>query len=153
MLPCPYFYDSDCKFSDDKCRFSHGETVLYSSLQDYIEPNFDQLSIGSPVLAKQQDNLWHRAIIKKIYDNKCEVKFECSKKNDEVLLEYVFPLDNDVTDTTNMDSEVDSDLETVDTEDIINMSLLTTPSGQALGDWEKYTRVCLKSIIYTCSTK
>lgn len=94
MLPCPYYYESDCKFSEDKCRFSHGEIVLYSSLQDYIEPKFDLLSIGSPVLAKQQNNLWQRAIIQKLFDNKCIVKFECNKKSDELLLEHIFPLDN-----------------------------------------------------------
>lgn len=30
MLPCPFYFESDCKFSEDQCKFSHGEVVLYS---------------------------------------------------------------------------------------------------------------------------
>lgn len=142
MLPCPYYYKSDCKFSDDKCRFSHGEIVLYSSLQEYVEPKFELLSIGSPVLAKQDSNLWYRAVIQKLYDNKCIVKFESSKKSDEVLLEHIFPLDNNEAEI-NRNSDVDSENETeyADPEDIINMSLLVTPTNGRVGEWEKYTKV------------
>lgn len=35
MLPCPYFLDGKCKFSDQQCHFSHGEMVLLASLQEY----------------------------------------------------------------------------------------------------------------------
>lgn len=143
MLPCPYYYESDCKFSEDKCRFSHGEIVLYSSLQDYIEPKFDLLSIGSPVLAKQHNNLWQRAIVQKLYDNKCIVKFECNKKNDELLLEHIFPLDNNDIEINDEEDDIVDEREMADREDFINMSLLLTPSSEALGDWEKYTKVNL----------
>lgn len=143
MLPCPFYYESDCKFSDEKCHFSHGETVLYSSLQDYNEPRFELLSVGSAVLAKQENNLWYRAIVQKLYDNKCVVKFECNKKSDELLLEHIFPLGSNEGDN---DSDIDEDentdeLDTYDNEDAINLSLLIQPSSEALGDWEKYTRV------------
>lgn len=62
MLPCPYYFDmeKDCHFSEEQCRFSHGELVDYSSLQDYIEPKFENLTVGSEVLAKQSDDLWYR---------------------------------------------------------------------------------------------
>lgn len=144
MLPCPYYFESDCKFSDDKCRFSHGEIVLYSSLQDYIEPKFDLLSIGSPVLAKQENNLWYRAVIQRLYDDKCLVRFECNKKTDEILLEHVFPLDNNAEAISrHSEDETEDEIENVDKEDVINMSLLITPASEALGDWEKYTKVCL----------
>lgn len=143
MLPCPYYYESECRFSDDKCHFSHGETVLYSSLKDYVEPRFDQLNTGSFVLAKQDNNLWYRAVVQKVYDNKCLIKFECNKKIAEVLLEHVFPLDNG-----DEECDVNSDIEDVDVdrEDIINMSLMVTPSNQAMGDWEKHTKVSMPSL-------
>lgn len=35
MMPCPYYLEGDCKFSDEKCRYSHGELVLLSSLKEY----------------------------------------------------------------------------------------------------------------------
>lgn len=35
MLPCPYYLEGNCKFSDEKCRYSHGESVLLSSLKEY----------------------------------------------------------------------------------------------------------------------
>lgn len=62
MLPCPYYFDleRDCNFSDDQCHYSHGELVSFSSLQDYVEPKFELLTVGSIVLAKQDDNLWYR---------------------------------------------------------------------------------------------
>lgn len=143
MLPCPYYYQSDCKFSEEKCRFSHGQVVPYSSLQEYTEPKFEHLSIGSPVLAKQENNLWSRAVIKKLYDDKCAVRFECNQKIVEVLLEHVFPLDNS-NEGSNRDNEDEIELdysESEDREDIINMSLLISPSNDILGGWEQYTKV------------
>lgn len=128
----------DCKFSDEKCKYSHGETVSFSSLQDYIEPKFEALSIGSRVLAKQPDNLWYRAIVKRIDEEKLTVNFESNKKDTELQLHDVLPLEDG---SVNSDSEQSEDDSIVASEDVINMSLMNTPSEQALGDWEKYTKV------------
>ncbi|KAJ8947035.1 hypothetical protein NQ318_019927 [Aromia moschata] len=117
MLPCPYYYKSECKFSEDKCRFSHGEIVLYSSLQEYVEPKFDLLSTGSTVLAKQSNNLWYRAVIRKLYGEKCLVN------NEENVNDY----------ETSEDDETNAD----DKDDVINMSLMVTPPSDKLGDWGK----------------
>lgn len=35
MLPCPYYLDGECRFTDDQCHYSHGEIVSLSSLQEY----------------------------------------------------------------------------------------------------------------------
>lgn len=35
ILPCPYYLDGKCKFSDQDCRFSHGELIPLSSIQEY----------------------------------------------------------------------------------------------------------------------
>lgn len=140
MLPCPYYFETDCKFTDDKCRFSHGEIVQLSTLQDYIEPEFDKLVLGSHVLAKKGDNLWHRAVIRRIYDDKCLVKFQASQCSDiEVSFEHILPLFTEEGDESG--SEGESDDETLDEGDVINMSLMIVPSDQALGDWEKHTKV------------
>ncbi|XP_018574144.1 zinc finger CCCH-type with G patch domain-containing protein [Anoplophora glabripennis] len=142
MLPCPYYYESDCKFTEDKCRFSHGELVTYSSLQEYIEPKFDLLSRGSYILAKQKNNLWYRAIVKKIYEERCLVKFESNRKEEEVILEHIFPLngDNESNEDVSSDDDNSNKYEANEDEDIINMSLMITPSAQVLGDWERYTK-------------
>ncbi|CAH1119055.1 unnamed protein product [Phaedon cochleariae] len=141
MMPCPYYYDSDCKFSEEKCRFSHGEIVSYCSLQEYIEPRFENLTTGSIVLAKQTDNLWYRAIVKEIYEDKCLVKFESDKKQIEVNLEETFPL-NSENDESGDISEVEEDTAYNDKndEDVINQSLMVTPSNVPLGNWEKHTK-------------
>lgn len=137
MLPCPYYLDMDCKFSDEKCKYSHGETVSLSSLQEYIEPKFDSLTIGSMVLAKKSDNLWYRAVIKKMDAEKCTVNYESNKKDSELQLCDVLPLE----DGNNSDSDqMSEDESVVISEDVINMSLMNVPSEQALGDWEKYTK-------------
>lgn len=139
MLPCPYFLDMDCKFSDEKCKYSHGETVSFSALEDYIEPKFESLTIGSRVLAKKTDNLWYRAIVKRMDDEKCTVNFELNKKDAELQLHDVLPLE-DGGDNSDSDGSDDED-NIVASEDVINMSLMNTPSEQALGDWEKHTKV------------
>lgn len=138
MLPCPYFLDLDCKFSDEKCKYSHGETVSFSSLQEYIEPKFEALTIGSKVLAKNSDNLWYRAVVKRMDDAKCTVNFESNRKDTEVQLHDVLPLENDGSSSSD---ESEEDENTIASEDVINMSLMNTPSEKALGDWEKYTKV------------
>lgn len=141
MLPCPYFLDMECKFSDEKCKYSHGETVSFLSLQEYIEPRFEALSIGSKVLAKRSDNLWYRARVKRMDEGKCTVNFESNKKDSELQLHDVLPLEDTLNSSSESeDDDADSD-NIVASEDVINMSLMNTPSEQALGDWEKYTKV------------
>ena len=34
MIPCKYYIDGRCNFSEDKCRHSHGEVVSLSSLKE-----------------------------------------------------------------------------------------------------------------------
>lgn len=136
MLPCPYYLETDCKFSDEQCRYSHGETVAFSSLQEYVEPKFELLTIGSVVLAKQQNKLWYRATVKKMYDAKCLVKFDSNYKDTELELHDIWPLEN--IDKENSD---ESDIEIEDREDVINLSLMNAPTSEALGEWEKHTKV------------
>lgn len=35
MKPCPYFLEGTCKYSDEKCHFSHGHQVRLEELRDY----------------------------------------------------------------------------------------------------------------------
>lgn len=143
MLPCPYYFETDCKFSEDKCKYSHGEIMDASDIQDYIEPDFASLQIGSAVLAKQDNKLWARAKITRILDNTCLIKFETVKKEVELSFKEILPMDNDERSSDEeSDKESDDDVVEIDP-DVVNMSLMNTPSKGPLGDWEKFTKVCI----------
>ncbi|XP_046398945.1 zinc finger CCCH-type with G patch domain-containing protein [Ischnura elegans] len=154
MLPCPYFLEGNCKFSDDKCRYSHGEVVKLSSLREFKEPDFSQIAVGSRVLAKRSDGLWHRArVTNSPTDNSYAsrdsqvsgdggwvVKFESSGKITETNLADLLPLEDlDLTSSSSDDSEEDEE-EVYINEDLVQRSLLTTPQEGALGAWEKHTK-------------
>ncbi|CAH1272043.1 Hypp4762 [Branchiostoma lanceolatum] len=40
MLPCSYFLEGKCRFSEEDCRFSHGNLVAVSELRQYKELDF-----------------------------------------------------------------------------------------------------------------
>lgn len=35
MQPCPFFLEGNCKYSDEKCHFSHGHIVRLDEVQDF----------------------------------------------------------------------------------------------------------------------
>lgn len=35
MQPCPYFLEGNCKYSDEKCHYSHGHIVRLDEVQDF----------------------------------------------------------------------------------------------------------------------
>lgn len=35
MLPCQFFLNGECKYSDDRCYFSHGNQVPLSRLTEF----------------------------------------------------------------------------------------------------------------------
>ncbi|KAG6801930.1 zinc finger CCCH-type with G patch domain-containing protein [Apis mellifera caucasica] len=145
MLPCPYYLDGKCKFSDEDCRFSHGELVSLSSIQEYREPDFQSIKMGSRVLAKQKNQLWHRCIVLKMPEKEGDVfriKFEASGNITEVFLPDLLPLDDadlEMSDTSD-DSDGESDSTEYSKEEVVHKSLLTVESNTPLGNWEKYTR-------------
>ncbi|KAL4706809.1 hypothetical protein ACJJTC_010043 [Scirpophaga incertulas] len=134
MLPCPFYLDGDCRFEDEKCRYSHGNLVPLSNLKDAIEPNFESIKVGSRILMKlkppdgedtsltkkisEKYHLWHRAVIKNvdIIEKKCIVKLEHGVKtgekrktgSDEIIVEFeeIFPLNVDYNDSSDSDSSL-----------------------------------------------
>ncbi|KAK7869320.1 hypothetical protein R5R35_012883 [Gryllus longicercus] len=145
MLPCPYFLDGECRFSDEKCHYSHGELVCLSALKEYRDPDFSIVQPGKGILAKSSDNLWYRAIVlSSPENNKCAVKFESSGKKCEVNLHDTIPLeDKDQTESAGSGLSDESDQEVVDVsveEFLVQQSLLRSPPNLALGGWEKYTK-------------
>lgn len=35
MQPCPYYLEGNCKYSEEKCHYSHGYVVRLDELQDF----------------------------------------------------------------------------------------------------------------------
>lgn len=132
MLPCPYFLEGECKFSDQQCRYSHGALVQLSDLKEAIEPDFASLKIGSRILMKlkppvdedisltkrstEKYHLWHTAIIRSLdlVKRTCSVRMENGVhtgqkrklgSDDYVLkIEDIYPLDNN-DDKDNSDTD------------------------------------------------
>nr|CAD7568653.1 unnamed protein product [Timema californicum] len=145
MLPCPYYLEGECRFSQEKCRYSHGELVFFSSLKEYREPDFSVVRPGLRVLVKQPDKLWHSAVILN-FDSRgtsCEVKLEASGIKVEVQLHDILPPDSEaaVSLDSSDSSEGEGDEEEISVDPlVVHQTLLRTPLSTALGSWEKHTK-------------
>ncbi|XP_011702720.1 PREDICTED: zinc finger CCCH-type with G patch domain-containing protein [Wasmannia auropunctata] len=156
MIPCPFFLNGSCKFSDENCHYCHGEIVLFSSLQEYKEPDFHNIKIGNKVLTKQKNNIWYRSVVLKLPEkdgDEYRVKFESSGKIVEVGLQDLLLLDDthlemsdtsddsdDSTDNANNVLDNDSESNSYINDQLIHKSLLTLQSNEPLGNWERHTR-------------
>ncbi|XP_032676038.1 zinc finger CCCH-type with G patch domain-containing protein [Odontomachus brunneus] len=148
MIPCPYFLDGSCKFSDENCHYSHGEIVAFSSLQEYKDPDFHNIKMGSRVLAKQKNNMWHRSVVLKLpekEEGEYRVKFEASGKIIEASLQDLLPLgdaDLEMSDTSDDSDEDDAGSNSLSQSDVqsTHKSLLTLQVDEPLGNWERHTR-------------
>ena len=113
MQPCPYFLEGKCKYSDEKCHFSHGYTVKLNEIQDYrysikiikkdivniivfyfSEPDYNQIVEGCTILAKYKDNLWYQATVQDIVENQYSVKFSHCDDVELLDLHSVYPIGN-----------------------------------------------------------
>lgn len=59
------------------------------------EPDFQSIKMGSRVLAKQKNELWHRCVVLKLPDKDGDVfriKFEASGNIAEICLQDILPL-------------------------------------------------------------
>jgi hypothetical protein len=142
MLPCPFYLDGKCRFSDDDCKFSHGEVVSMADLGEFEEPDYSSLEAGSAVLAKSVDTkLWTHAKVEGVEGDCVHIRFTSDHKEIKtVSRENVFPLkgdgdDFDDDDLVPLDDEEDESLFVpVDLLDRLN------PDASSLGDWEEHTR-------------
>ncbi|KAG8034465.1 hypothetical protein G9C98_007541 [Cotesia typhae] len=154
MLPCSYFLNGSCKFSDDKCHYSHGEIVPFSSLQEYREPDYSTIKMGSRVLGKDKNGIWHRSVIIKAPEKEGDyyrIKFESSGNILELDIHDLLPLYDDeilaMSDTSDSDesdvnynNQQDIDKDKNNKEELINKSLFQLNSTEPLGKWEQHTR-------------
>ncbi|VVC37070.1 G-patch domain,Zinc finger, CCCH-type [Cinara cedri] len=149
MLPCQYFLNGECKYSNDRCYFSHGHQVPLSHLTEFKEPDFNLLKVGSLVLAKScEGGLWARAIIVDIVhststnEGTCVVKFEIKGLGEiEVPMQNIFPLIGNDNELLEIASDSDENSKTIERDAaIVNKVLLNAEPVQSLGSWEKHTK-------------
>ncbi|KAL1441414.1 hypothetical protein MTO96_001054 [Rhipicephalus appendiculatus] len=153
MKPCSFFLEGRCKFSQERCRFSHGHAVALSELREYSEPSFSTLKPGSPCLVKSdKDGLWQLAALESIGEHQDEVmvRLSHSGKTVSVKVEDVFPLeDNGAVDSSDSDSDSQPAADAVpvaggcedDQEGVPVVAWSpSTASGLPLGAWEKHTK-------------
>ncbi|XP_001952828.1 zinc finger CCCH-type with G patch domain-containing protein [Acyrthosiphon pisum] len=150
MLPCQFFLSGECKYSDDRCYFSHGTQVPLSRLTEFKEPDFNNLKIGSLVLAKScEGGLWSRAVVLDVThgtsnnDGSCVVKYETKGLGEtEVPMQNIFPLiGNDEEEFYELSSDSDEESKIKERDSaIVNKVLLNTETIQSLGSWEKHTK-------------
>ncbi|KAM7305048.1 zinc finger CCCH-type with G patch domain-containing protein [Ixodes scapularis] len=164
MKPCSFFLEGHCKFSAERCRFSHGHAVPLSDLQEYAEPSFSSMQLGSTCLIRNDsDGLWQLATVdsdqastlSKSSAGKIMVRLSRSGKAISVAAEDVLPL-GDYGGAEDSDSDSDLDLSTEDgpsemclppseasEEDASVPVIAWMPNESAsfpLGLWEKHTK-------------
>lgn len=154
MLTCRFFLSGYCKYSEDKCRFSHGKVVPVAEIKEYRDPDYDALVPGSRVLVQYSNDLWTNATIQDILEDRSAfcIKYDKNKEIAEVTPLQLVPLGHD--DGVENDSEDDNDAErsgptqdtSLDSSDdeqeifIPSANWFQNSLSRRLGDWEKHTK-------------
>ncbi|XP_031556110.1 zinc finger CCCH-type with G patch domain-containing protein-like [Actinia tenebrosa] len=151
MVPCPYFLDGKCRFSENECRYSHGFLVEVEDLKPFKEPNFSEIKEGQQCLARYSDCVWYKSTIKSVDEDHHEflVHYDTYNNDTTLGLDSVFPLHKEESPDLSDDEELSSlssDSEerrfTNGDQDDDNEQALKEwkPKGTNLGDWEQHTR-------------
>lgn len=153
MVPCPYFLDGKCRFSDDDCRYSHGYLLDVEDLLPFKEPDFSKVECGKSCLARYDDGVWYKATIQSFDhdDHTFVVHYDTYNSDATLSLDAVLPLDQqdaeNVSDSENVsscssDSEESEEAKDDDGEDVAVVQLSWKPSGGpvSLGEWEQHTK-------------
>lgn len=158
MLTCRFFLSGHCKYSEDKCRFSHGKVIPVSEIKEYRDPNYDALVPGSRVLVQHSSDLWTNATVQDILEDRSAfcIKYDKNKEIAEVTAMQLVPLCCEDSMEQNSDDDYD-DAERLKKPEFIkdtnpdssdDESQIFIPSANwyqnslscRLGEWEKYTK-------------
>ena len=133
MLPCKQYLNSTCHYTN--CKYSHGYEVSVSSLNDYIEPDFENFARGKRCLCKNEDDLWVPGTVTSVKTDKIYIKLDGSGTEIDCVYDNVFPLQSADGDS---DSETDfdiSDLSSVEYQPLQR----SAPNTMHFGGWEEHT--------------
>ncbi|VDO91415.1 unnamed protein product [Heligmosomoides polygyrus] len=97
MRPCSHFLSGTCRF-EDKCKFSHGEIVPMNELNEYKDPDFSSLTLGSLVLVAVTTSppLWEIGRIVAVDHEEVAVRILKSNTDVSSKLDQIVPLDGEV---------------------------------------------------------
>ncbi|OWF42647.1 zinc finger CCCH-type with G patch domain-containing protein-like [Mizuhopecten yessoensis] len=149
MLPCTYHLEGNCKFSDQKCRFSHGHIVELDDLREFQDPDYSALTLGSRCLAQYDDDLWYKAMVVDLHDDhQYSVTMDTYEGVHQLDLKHIIPLeqseemsDEEENAEDDIRSAVPSPALSDDDELDIPVYLWKPPqSSQTLGNWEAHTK-------------
>ncbi|CAG5135884.1 unnamed protein product, partial [Candidula unifasciata] len=151
MIPCKYFLDGNCRFSDEECRRSHSHPVLVSELKAFEEPDHSKIIEGCRCLAKNLDDVWHTATVIDVCDDHLvNVRFDSQQLECTVQVEHIVPLDDE--DSSSSDDEDSSSgdeggpsglLRSGDADSDSNLPVYLWKPAQTtdkLGAWERHTK-------------
>lgn len=136
MKPCDFFFLGRCNF-EETCKYSHGQTVSFSSLKSYQDPCYSLLKHKCHVLVKTENNLWKPAtVIECSHDLKtCQVKLQNGKTSDFSFSEILPPLD---TSSSSDSSDLSSDDSEGEESHVTFSNVFQVDNN--FGDWEKFTK-------------
>ncbi|KAL8612145.1 hypothetical protein ACOMHN_021958 [Nucella lapillus] len=158
MQPCRFFLDGHCRFNDDKCKFSHGETVELRKLREFVEADHSMIVVDTKCMAQYRDGIWYPATVTEVTEDVISVHFDDYGEDLDVDMTQVVPsvpqTDHSASDSDADDNETDPQPSTstgqgsgsmLDSEDEIEEELpvfLWKPpqTTGALGEWEMHTR-------------
>ncbi|CAL4191153.1 unnamed protein product, partial [Meganyctiphanes norvegica] len=157
MLPCRFYLNGRCNFSEAACKFSHGYVVSVSDIKDFSEPVYNEIVSGSRVLARHSDDLWGSATVEDVLEDHSAYSIKFDQSSDVVEMKPkpsdMIPLlageehsldheENEgkynISKLSNDDDEDDSDVETAVF--VPQATWLANSMSQRLGEWEKYTK-------------
>uniref|UniRef100_A0A0R3S136 Zinc finger CCCH-type with G patch domain-containing protein n=1 Tax=Elaeophora elaphi TaxID=1147741 RepID=A0A0R3S136_9BILA len=136
MKPCEYFLNDRCNYGNG-CRFSHGEEVSFSSLQEYQQPDISMIRENSLVLVSGENKLWSSARIVAMDSEKLAVQLLLTGKEIAVDRNKIYPIPKLASDAE--DEVATEDLATTSWKEYKQERRGNVTVGD-IGDWEKHTR-------------
>lgn len=140
MLPCPHYLSSKCRYSAEKCKYSHGYEVSLEDIKPFQPKDYSRVGRDLVCLAKNEsDGLWHKAVVDDIRDQRIVVKYCDSDFIDSVDIEDILPLsESDSTVETTCDNSLNNSFN--DESDELSVIDWNSSSSEAMAKWEVHTK-------------
>ncbi|CAG2218243.1 Zinc finger CCCH-type with G patch domain-containing protein [Mytilus edulis] len=143
MLPCKYFLEGQCRFPDDKCKFSHGYPICLDDLEEYKELDYSMLKLEDKCLARYEDDLWYPGMIVDLHDDDhVTVMYNSYEETAKLELKDIVPYDKHSDDSDNSDNDRTQPLSGSENEEDELPVFLWRPSSTSatFGEWEAHTK-------------
>ncbi|KAK3610986.1 hypothetical protein CHS0354_015102 [Potamilus streckersoni] len=150
MLPCKFYLEGKCRFSQSECRYSHGCLVDVEEIREFEDPDYSLLTVEGKCLARYEDDIWYKATVTSVdlEENQVTVSYDSYKDTAALGFQDVIPLESFETRDSDSDDNGSHDRckslsndEESDEEDTVPVFLWQPKqTTAALGQWEEHTR-------------